>query len=209
MSVSPAKTLAALATSGENLGYTVLDVRPKSGLLLMASSWKLTGLSLGFISTARIQGKARGSSLSVDVTPRLGFWSTPKARNELDALLQEFQTVLDAPRARIRGPKKKRPGERPLGFLPEILASVWAVLSILVYGLMIGGWGWVPALAGAAGGGLLFASRSDAWWNWLVTGLGVLSLPFGAIGFIARRLSLVAVYWEALLRREEGERTSA
>lgn len=199
LGVSPTKALAALATAGENLGFIVQDIRVEQGIILMSSPLSVSGFSFGFIATARIKEEDKGSQLSIDLTPRFGFWSLNRARNELDELLQEFQTVLDAPHARIRAPTKNRPGARPFGFVPEILGVLWAVLTLAFYGVLLGGWWWLFVLPGIVGAGLILESRAEPWWTWTVTGLGLMSLPFGVLGLIARRLALANQYWGGLI----------
>lgn len=192
----PAKTLAGITTAGENRGYTTLDVRPQEKLLLMVSPLSMRGFSLGFIITARVQPQAQGSLLSVDVTPRLGSWALESARDELLDLVREFQAVLAAPKARIRAPQKKNPGSRPFGYKPELLAVLWGLSSLAGYGLLIGGWGWVPAVLGVMGAFMLSSVRVEPWWVRAVSVAAVASLPFGLLGLIARRLATATVYWK-------------
>lgn len=196
----PAKTLAGITTAGENRGYTILDVRLKEELLLMVSPLSMRGFSFGFIITARVQPRPQGSILSVDVTPRLGSWALESARDELHELVREFQAVLSAPKARIRAPQKKRPGPRPFGFKPELLAVLWGVSSVAIYGLLIGGWGWIPAVSGVMGAFMLSTVRLETWWLRAVSVAAVASLPFGLLGLIARRLATVTAYWRDSLQ---------
>lgn len=195
----PAKALAALATAGENLGYSVRDVRADKGLLLMSSGPKIAGASLGFLVAARVRRLRDGSLLSIDVTPVLGSWAVHSAREALDELVREFQAVMAAPKARIRSPEKARPGHRPFGYTPEILALVWAGLTVSIYGLGFGGWGWAPAALSLVGAGAIFRPLPDAWWSWTITAVALLTLPFGALGAIARRLALANHYWQGTL----------
>lgn len=195
----PSMALAALATAGENLGYAVRDVRKESGLLLMSSWPRMTGATLGFLVTARVRRRRQGSLLSVDVTPVLGSWAVHSAREELNRLIREYQVVLEAPKARIRPPEKRSPGGRPFGYLPEILAGAWGVLTVLVYGVGIGGWWWTVAAASVAGAVMIANPLTEDWWSWTVTGLVLLSLPFSVLGAVARRLALAGTYWQGML----------
>lgn len=193
----PSKALAALATAGENLGYTVRDVRTDPKMVLMSSGVTLSGASFGFLVTGRARRRRRGSLLSIDVTPVLGSWAVHSASERLDQLVREFQAVLSAPKARIRAPEKKRPGSRPFGYIPEVLAAAWALLALLVYGFGFGGWLWLPAAGSVGGAAMVAKPRTEAWWSWTVVGLSLLSLPFGLFGAIARRLALANTYWES------------
>lgn len=195
----PAKVLAAMATAGENQGYKVLDVRPKERLLLMGSSVTLKGFSFGFIVNVRVVPRRRGSRLSIDVTPRLGSWALESSNEELHSLVREFQAVLAAPKARIRSPKKVRPGVSPFGFYPEIFAVLWGLSSLVVYGFLVGGFGWIPAVFGVAGAFMIASPRLEPWWEWGVTAAGVASLPFGLLGLMARRMATASAYWKSLI----------
>lgn len=191
----PAKTLAALATAGENRGYTVRDVRADENVLLMYTGLKLRAASLGFLVTARARRRPRGTQLSLDVTPLLGAWAVEASREELDRLVQEFQAVMSAPKARIRRPKKAKPGLRPFGWTPEILAVSWAVSSLVVFGLGFGGWAWILAVAATIGAAAVIFPEPSTPLRWLVTSCALASLPFGVLGAIGRRLSLANEYW--------------
>lgn len=197
----PAMVLAALATAGENRGYTVRDVRTDENVLLMYTGMKLRAASVGFLVTARARRRPRGSQLSVDVTPLLGSWGVEASREELDDLVQEFQAVMGAPKARIRRPDKAKPGLRPFGWTPEILAALWAISSLAIYGLGFGGWGWIPAAAGTVGAASVVFPQPSTAWRWFVTLCAVISIPFGALGPIARRLSLTNEYWADIVLR--------
>lgn len=191
----PAMILAAVATAAENLGYTVLDVRPDEGLAIATTPLTVSRVTLGYIVTARVRERPNGSLLSVDVTPRLGSWARQGAQDTLDELVREFQAVVQAPKARVRSPDTARSGERPFGFWPEILALAWAVLSIGTYGLLIGSWGWIPAAAGGLGALMVARPTVDEWWSWVITGLAFLSLPFGILGALARRMLVATQLW--------------
>jgi hypothetical protein len=189
--------LAAIGTAGENLGYTVRDVRPDDGLLLMTSPMTLRGISLGYVVTVHVRALDRGSQLSVDVTPRLGSWAASSAQDALDELIQELQTVLAAPKARVRRPDVDENEAAPFGYRPPVLAAAWAFSSVAFYGLLVGGWGWIPAGAALAGA-LLHAEPSTArWWTVAAVALAVVSLPFGAMGELARRLARANLFWQA------------
>lgn len=192
----PSMTLAAVATAGENIGFTVRGLRRDAGLVLMTSPLTLEGATLGYIVTARVREASKGSHLSIDVTPRLGSWGASAAEDALRRLVQEFQVVLEAPKARIRRPELGEAGPRPFGYRPEILAASWALLGLLVFGVGFGSWGWLMAGAAVVGAALHAEPRTDAWWSWTVTGLALLSLPFGGLGALARRLALANLYWQ-------------
>lgn len=197
----PAKVLAALATAGENRGYTVRDVRTDENVLLMYTGVTLRAASLGFVVSARARRRPRGSQLSVDVTPLLGSWAVEASREELDRLVQEFQAVMGAPKARIRRPEKAKPGLRPFGWTPEILAALWAVSSLAIYGLGFGGWAWIPAVAGTVGAAAVVFPQPSTPLRWFVILCAVASIPFGVLGAIARRLSLTNEFWTDIVRR--------
>lgn len=196
----PAMALAALATAGENLGYAVRDVRTEDRALLMSRGPTLKGASLGFLITARARPHRSGSRLSVDVTPILGSWAMGSAQEELDDLVREFQAVVSAPKARIRRPEKTSPGPRPFGYQPVLWSFGWGLLSLLVYGVLVGGWFWIPAGAGSLGALMALQPRTERWWNWIVTGLAIGSIPFGALGAVGRRLALTNHLWEEMGR---------
>lgn len=191
----PAKTLAALATAGENLGFTVRDVRAGPGLLLMTTKPSLKGASLGFIITARAQRFNRGTRLGVDTTPVLGAWARKSADGVLDDLIQEFQAVMGAPKARIRRPKRAAQGDLPFGRAPLVLGLFWAASALVLYGLVGGGWWWIPAVLGGIGGVMLVKPQPEPWWSQTVTLLGVLSFPFGLLGLIARKQARTNELW--------------
>lgn len=195
LDASPAKALAALATAAESQGYTVRDVDTGQRLLLLRSRPRLRAASLGFIVSAKARRSKRGCLLAVDLTPVLGSWAISSGQAALDDLLEEFQLVLSAPRARIRPPKRVSPGTRPFGYQPEVLGVLWVLSTLVVYGLVLGGWFWLPVAAAAAGAGLLLAPRTEGWWNHVLTGLAVVSLPFGVLGAAARRLARANLLW--------------
>lgn len=195
----PAMVLAALGTAGENLGWKVRDVRAREGLLLMSTGLSLRGASLGFIVTARARRFNQVTKLTLDATPLVGSWALKSADATVQALIREFQLVMSAPQARIRRPERASPGGAPFGALPQVLGVVWALLTGVLFGLAGGGWFWVPALAGILGGGLLLVPRTSAWWSRSLTVLALVSLPFGLIGAIARRMARANALWQGSL----------
>lgn len=192
----PAKTLAALATAGENLGYTVRDVRVTPGLLIMTTSPSLKGASLGFIITARARRFNRGTRLAVDATPVLGGWARKSADQALDDLIHEFQAVMSAPKARIRRPRLAGKGSSPFGRAPLAFGLMWAASAVVFYGVVGGGWWWIPAALGGIGGLLLLRPQPEPWWSQTATLLGILSFPFGLLGLVARKLARTNQLWE-------------
>ncbi len=195
----PAKTLAALATAGENLGFTVRDVRARPGLLLMTTKPSLKGASLGFIITARARRFNEGTRLGVDATPILGAWARQSADNVLDGLIQEFQAVMGAPKARIRRPQRAAEGDLPFGRAPLMLGLFWAAGAVVLYGLVGGGWWWIPAVLGGTGGLMLIKPQAEPWWNQTITLLGVLSFPLGVLGLVARKQARANELWRQTL----------
>lgn len=195
----PAKTLAALATAGENLGFTVRDARARPGLLLMTTKPSLKGASLGFIITARARRFNQGTRLGVDATPVLGSWARKSADNVLDELIQEFQAVMGAPKARIRRPKRAAQGHLPFGRAPLALGVIWAASSVILYGLVGGGWWWIPAVLGGIGGLMLTKPQPEPWWSQTITLLAILSFPFGLLGSIARKQGRANELWRRTL----------
>lgn len=195
----PAKTLAALATAGENLGYTVRDVRARPGLLLMTTTPSLKGASFGFIIVARARRFNEGTRLAVDATPVLGPWARKSADGTLDDLIHEFQAVMGAPKARIRRPKRAAKGSRPFGRAPLALGLTWAASSVVFFGLVGGGWWWIPAVLGGIGGLMLAKPQPEPWWSQTTTLLAILSIPFGLLGLVARKLGRTNELWQRTL----------
>ncbi|MDX1611402.1 MAG: hypothetical protein R3185_03470 [Candidatus Thermoplasmatota archaeon] len=190
----PAMTLAALATAGENLGHRVRDVRTKPGILLMTAPMRIRGASSGFIVTARARRFNQGTRLGIDVTPLVGSWARRSADQVLSDLTREFQRVMQPPHARIRKPKRTNPGA-PFGGAPRWWSLLWAAVSLVVFGLMLGGFFWVPAAAGVLGSVLLWFPQDTRWWNRTVTVLALLTLPGGLVGMAARRMARANLLW--------------
>lgn len=193
----PAKALAALATAAENLEYTVRRADPGRGLLVAAGPWTREAASLGYIATARTRARPPEVEVEVDVTPRVGFWALPGSAERADALLEEFDRVLQAPKARIRRPVQAGRPERPFGYRPTLAGVAWALTSLLVYGVAAGGAWWVPAALGTLGGGLLAFPRPSRLWGLAVTAAAIGSVPFGLLGIGFRREALAQAYWRA------------
>lgn len=192
----PAKVLAALATAGENLEYTVRRADPSLGVVVMTSPWTREAVSFGYIATGRVERGSPKTRVEIDVTPRVGFWALRGSASQADALLEELRSVLKAPKARIRRPSQAgRPG-RPFGYRPEIAGAIWALASLLVFGLLVGGGWWLAAGAGIVGGLLLAFPRGGRAWSVPVTIAGVLSIPFGILGLALRREALAQAYWQ-------------
>ncbi len=191
----PAKALAALATAGENLGFTVRDVRVRPGLLLMTTRPSLKGAAFGFIITARARRFNEGTRLGVDATPVLGAWARKSADKALDDLIHEFQAVMGAPKARIRRPDRKAKGLLPFGRAPIALGLMWGASALVFYGLVAGGWWWIPGGLGGLGGAMVLKPQPEPWWSQTVTLLAFLSLPFGLLGLIARKLARTNRLW--------------
>lgn len=194
----PPKVLAALATAGENLGYDVRRADSSHGLIVMTSPWTWAAASLGFVATASLETDAPEVRVELDVTARLGFWSLKSSGRQATDLVQEMGSVLQAPQARIRRPEQTGSAERPFGVKPEIAGGLWGLSTLLVYGLLVGGNWWVPALAGAVGGLLLALPHPSRTWSLAVLVLGLISFPFGFIGLSLRREALAQAYWRAI-----------
>lgn len=192
----PAKTLAALATAAENLGYEVRRVDLDHGVAVAASPWTREAASLGFILTAWVRAPQPPTTLvELDVTPRLGSWAVKGAKDRVQEIRRELHHVLQAPKARIRRPSQAGRPDRPFGFRPEIAGSLWALSSLAVYGVLVGGLWWIPAVVGFLGGALLAYPWGSRAWALAVALAGTLSLPFGALGLVYRREGLAHAYW--------------
>lgn len=193
---SPAKVLAALATAGENLEYAVRRADPSLGVVVMTSPWTREAVSFGYIATGHVEPADGGVRVEIDVTPRVGFWALEGSAGQADALLEELRYVLKAPKARVRRPEQAGRPDRPFGYRPEIAGAVWAVSSVLVFGLLVGGRWWIAAVAGLLGGALLLRPSQGKRWSLPLTVAGLLSLPFGLIGLGLRREALAQAYWQ-------------
>lgn len=192
----PAKVLAALATAGENLGYTVRRADPSLGIVVMTSPWTREAVSFGYIATGSVERSGASTRVDVDLTPRVGFWALKGSAEQADELVEELRNVLKAPKARIRRPSQAGRPERPFGYRPEIAAALWALASLVVFGVLVGGLWWIAAGAGLVGGLLLAMPTEGRRWSWPVTIAGLLSLPFGLIGIGLRREALAQAYWQ-------------
>jgi hypothetical protein len=197
---SPAKALAALATAGENLDYDVRRADPSLGVLVMTSPWTREAVSFGYIATARASAGSQAVEVEIDVTPRAGFWAIEGSARQADELLDELRYVLKAPEARIRRPEQLGRPDRPFGYRPEIAGAVWAIASLVVFGLLVGGRWWLAAAAGVLGGGLMLRPKQGKGWTVPVALAGFASLPFGLVGLTLRREALAQAYWQALKR---------
>lgn len=193
----PAKVLAALATAGENLEYTVRRADPSLGVAVMTSPWTREAFSFGYIATGRVERGPGKTHVEIDVTPRVGFWALRGSASQADQLVEELRHVLKAPKARIRRPSQAGRPERPFGYRPEVGGASWALGSLLVFGLLAGGAWWIAAWAGIVGGALLAFPHSGRVWSLPVTVAGLLSLPFGLIGLGLRREARAQAYWRA------------
>lgn len=191
----PAMVLAALATAGENSEFTVRRADPSLGVVVMTSPWTREAVSFGYIATGSVESEGGRCHVEIDVTPRVGFWALKGSAEQADRLVEELRRVLQAPKARIRRPGQSgRPG-RPFGYRPEIGGLVWAVPSLLVFGVLVGGGWWIPAVAGLAGGVLLARPIGRRLWSAPLTVAALLSLPFGLVGLALRREALAQAYW--------------
>lgn len=195
--------LAALATAGENLDYVVRRADPALGVVVMTSRWMEEKVSFGFIATGLVEVAGSSTvSVELDVTPRVGFWAVAGSAEQADALVQELRHILQAPKARVRRPRQAgRPG-RPFAYRPEIGGALWALASLLVYGLLVGGWWWIAATAGGIGGLLLALPSDHRAWGILVNLSSLLSIPFGFVGFSLRREALAQAYWQRIRDNE-------
>lgn len=192
----PAKALAALATAGENLEYTVRRIDPEAGVLVMTSPWTREAVSFGYIATGRIAAADPPEvKVEIDVTPRMGFWSLKGSGEQADEIIRELSHVLYAPKARIRRPNQSGKPHRPFGYRPEVAGVLWALLAVLFYGLGVGGEWWIAAAAGVVGGLLLARPFGNRVWSFTVAILGLLSFPFGVIGWLLRREALAQALW--------------
>lgn len=192
----PAKALAALATAGENLEYTVRRIDRELGLALLASPWTREAASFGYILTGVVTSvEPPVVTLQVEVTPRMGFWALKGSAEQADEVLEELERVLQAPKARIRAPQQAGQKDRPFGYRPEVAGALWAVGSLVVYGLGVGGGWWGPAGAGLLGGLLLAVPSRSSLWTVAIIVLGVASIPFGLLGLSFRREALAQSLW--------------
>lgn len=198
---SPAKVLAALATAGENLDYTVRRADPSLGVVVMTSPWTREAISFGYIATGRVAPGGDNVEVEIDVTPRVGFWALKGSAQQADQLLEELRHVLKAPKARIRRPAQSGRPDRPFGYRPEIAAAAWGSTSLLVFGLLVGGRWWIAALAGVLGSILLFRPTEGKRWTFPVAIAAILSLPFGLLGLGLRREALAQAYWKEAKQR--------
>lgn len=189
--------LAGLATAGENINYAVRRADPSLGLVVMTSPWTREAMSFGYIATGRVEAEGSTARVEIDITPRVGFWALKGSAEQADELVEEFRRVLKAPKARIRRPEQTGRPDRPFGYRPEIGAVIWALTSVLVYGVLAGGRWWIPAAAGAIGSLLLARPSTGKIWSIPVTIAGILSLPFGFVGLGLRREALAQAYWKA------------
>jgi hypothetical protein len=193
----PAKILAALATTGENLEYTVRRADPSLGVIVMTSPVTREALSAGYIATGRVQRGSRKTVVEVDVTPRVGFWALQGSAEQAEELVDELRAVLKAPKARIRRPEQAGRPNRPFGYRPEVAAGLWATSSLLVFGLLAGGRWWIAALAGLLGSLLLLRPYRHRIWTIAVALAALLSFPLGLLGLAVRREALAQAYWQA------------
>jgi hypothetical protein len=194
----PTKALAALCTAGENLGYTVRCVDADRGVVVMTGPITAQALSFGYIATAFVERADAGSKLHLDITPRLGFWALGGAGDEGTELVNETRNVLQAPKARIRRPEIADPSDRPFGYRPQALGLAWTLLSWFVYAVGFGGILLASGIAGTIGGLLLIYPLSNRAWNGLLTGLALLSFPFGILGAIGRHKGRTQALWRDL-----------